>query len=100
MSSGGKSMRKVSFAATLLAMSAAPALPVAAQGYYYGEPPPLIVRPAVPYYPYYYPPAGAVPRPYYQETGQPDPYLSGTAGRTNQGASPIYPEGSGNPRTR
>jgi hypothetical protein len=100
MSSGGKIMRKMSFVAACAAMSAAPALPAAAQ-YYYGEPPPLVVRPAVPYYyPSYYPPAGAVPRPYYQETGQPDPYLSGTRGRMNQGASPIYPEGSGNPRTR
>jgi hypothetical protein len=90
-------MSKLTLAAAFVAIIAAPALPAAAQGYYYGEPPPLVVRPAVPYY---YPPAGAVPRPYYQDTGQPDPYLSGTRGRMNQGASPIYPEGSGNPRTR
>jgi len=93
-------MRKVIFAAALVVVSTASALPAAAQ-YYYGEPPPLVVRPAVPYYhPYYYPPAGAEPRPYYRATGQPDPYLSGTRGRMNQGASPVYPEGPGNARTR
>jgi hypothetical protein len=87
--------------AALIAISAASALPAAAQGYYYGEPPPIVVRPAVPYYyPYYYPPAGAEPRPYYRATGQPDPWLSGTRGRMNQGASPNYPEGPGNPRVR
>ena len=32
---------------------------------------------------------------YYRATGQPDPYLSGTRGRMNQGASPVYPEGRG-----
>ncbi|MEA2841477.1 MAG: hypothetical protein QOF41_2807 [Methylobacteriaceae bacterium] len=83
----------------LIAMSVAPALPAAAQ-YYYGEPPPLVVGPPVPYYQYYYPPASAEPRPYYRATGQPDPWLSGTRGRMNQGASPNYPEGPGNPRVR
>ena len=93
-------MRKVIFAAALIAVSTASGPPAAAQ-YYYGEPPPLVVRPAVPYYhPYYYPPAGAEPRPYYRATGQPDPWLSGTRGRMNQGASPTYPEGPGNPRVR
>jgi hypothetical protein len=100
MSTGDTPMRKVPFVAALVAVSAASALPAAAQ-YYYGEPPPLVVRPAVPYYyPYYYPPASAEPRPYYRATGQPDPWLSGTRGRMNQGASPNYPEGPGNPRTR
>jgi hypothetical protein len=90
---------RIGFAA-LLTTSLAPALPAAAQ-YYYGEPPPLVVRPAVPYYyPSYYPPASAEPRPYYRATGQPDPYLSGTRGRMNQGASPVYPEGPGNARVR
>jgi hypothetical protein len=84
--------------AALILMSAGMSLPAVAQYY---EAPPLVVGPPVPYwYPSYYPPASAEPRPYYRATGQPDPYLSGTRGRMNQGASPIYPEGSGNPRTR
>jgi hypothetical protein len=82
------------------AIGALMTLPAAAQ-YYYPEPPPLVVRPPAPYwYPSYYPPASAEPRPYYRATGQPDPYLSGTRGRMNQGASPVYPEGPGNARTR
>jgi hypothetical protein len=86
--------------AALAATGAAMTAPAAAQNYY-PEPRPLVVGPPVPYwYPSYYPPASAEPRPYYRATGQPDPYLSGTRGRMNQGASPIYPEGSGNPRTR
>jgi hypothetical protein len=93
-------MRNFTFVAAFAAMTAGSALPAAAQ-YYYGEPPPLVVRPALPYYdPSYYPPASAEPRPYYRATGQPDPYLSGTRGRMNQGASPVYPEGPGNARTR
>jgi hypothetical protein len=99
MSTGDTPMRKVTFVAALVAVSAASALPAAAQ-YYYGEPPPLVVGPPVPYYQYYYPPASAEPRPYYRATGQPDPWLSGTRGRMNQGASPNYPEGPGNPRVR
>ena len=93
-------MRKAIFIAAVTAVTAISAIPAAAQ-YYYGEPPPLVVGPPVPYwYPSYYPPAGAEPRPYYRATGQPDPYLSGTRGRMNQGASPVYPEGQGNARTR
>jgi hypothetical protein len=85
--------------AALTAISAAMTLPAAAQYYY--EAPPLVVGPPVPYwYPSYYPPAGAEPRPYYRATGQPDPWLSGTRGRMNQGASPVYPEGPGNARVR
>jgi hypothetical protein len=99
MSTGDTPMRKMTFAAALVAVSAASALPAAAQ-YYYGEPPPLVVGPRVPYYEYYYPPASAEPRPYYRATGQPDPWLSGTRGRMNQGAAPNYPEGPGNPRVR
>jgi hypothetical protein len=87
---------------TFMALGAIGALmPLAAAAqYYYPEPPPLVVGPPVPYYQYYYPPAGAEPRPYYRATGQPDPYHSGTRGRMNQGASPVYPEGPGNARTR
>jgi hypothetical protein len=100
MSIGEKPMRKAIFIAAVTAVTAISAIPAAAQ-YYYGEPPPLVVGPPVPYwYPSYYPPAGAEPRPYYRATGQPDPYLSGTRGRMNQGASPVYPEGPGNARTR
>ena len=84
--------------AVLIAISAGMSLPAAAQYY---EAPPLVVGPPVPYwYPSYYPPAGAVPRPYYRATGQPDPWLSGTRGRMNQGASPVYPEGPGNAHIR
>ncbi|GAC1331465.1 MAG: hypothetical protein NVSMB26_09900 [Beijerinckiaceae bacterium] len=84
-------------ACTAVAAAATLPLPASAQGYYYDDAPIVAGPPA--YYPYY-PYASAEPRPYYRNTGQPDPYLSGTRGRMNQGASPIYPEGSGNPRTR